>query len=308
MCQESTVSENSSIWPNFFIVGAPKAGTTSIYAYLKSHPQVYFPRLKEPAFFMSSPPPPEYESYALFGHPEKYQRIYEEAAGYKAIGDATTGYLWDPKSAQMIHDVCPNAKIVIMLRDPVERAYSHYCMIQHGGQEKLPFLEALKRNQEEMAHSNGQWHLSLYLESGFYYEPVTRYFKLFGRENVGIYIFDDLSKDLRGVMTRICNHIGVDPALLDESVLSKVFNPGRVPRNRWLYDGARTIFSANIRKKILPRAAIRWLRYTPLFYKYEKPPRDESAARFLQSIYDPDISRLEELLGRKIPEMRKTWV
>jgi len=257
---------------------------------------------------MSSPLPHEFDAERFFQAPEKYQRLYEGAVGYKAIGDASTGYLWDPKSAELIHDVCPDAKIVIMLRDPVERAYSHYCMFETVGREKLSFYEALQRNQRELVTANGTWHLCMYLEYGYYYEQVLRYIETFGKENVGIFIFDDLNRDPRGVMTAICNHIGIDPALLDEREFSKIHNPGRVPRFRWLYDAARSVFNAKLRTKILPRSVDNWIRWSPLFYKREKPPRDERAARFLQSLYDPDINRLEELLGRKIPELRKTWV
>jgi|SRR5580658_2930826 hypothetical protein len=308
MRQERIVSEGSLIWPNFYVVGAAKAGTTSVWAYLKKHPQVFFPRVKEPGFFMSYPLPPEYESERFQGFPEKYRRLFEGAVGYKAIGDATTGYLWDPKSAQLIHEVCSDAKIVIMLRDPVERAYSHYYMFASVGLEKLPFLEAVNRNHAELSNGNPQWNLFMYLEYGLYYEQVLRYIELFGRENVGIYLFDDLENDPRRVMTGICNHIGVDPALLAASEFSKVHNPGRVPRVKWLYDAARSAVGVNLRSKILPRSAADWLRYNPIFYKREKPPRDERAAKFLQSIYAPDVSRLEELLGRKIPELRKTWL
>lgn len=295
------------IWPNFFIVGASKAGTTSAWAYLRKHPQIFLPRMKEPSYFVSAPQPPGLESYYCTANLTVYRELYKNAAGYKAIGDASTAYLWDREVAARLHAVAPQARIVILLRDPVERAYSQYCMLGRANMDPLPFAEAVHRDNSESVNSNYWWNDWIYVERGLYYEQVRRYIELFGREQVGIFFFEDLAKDPLSVMQAICRHIGVDPALLDPSGFDRAHNASLVPRSKWLYDLLRFAVPHGLRRAILPIAAREWLQTTSLFYRRDKPPIDAKTARYLQSIYEPDLCRLEELLGRKLPQLRAKW-
>ncbi len=302
------MSEMEAVWPNFFIVGAAKCGTTSVWAYLRKHPEVFLPDMKEPSFFVSTPMRPGPSHCA--GNLEKYQGIYRGAKGYRAIGDATTGYLFDRHAPRRIHEVCPQARIVILLRDPVARAHSHYYMFERYGLERLPFFEAVQRDHSEAVEAN-EWaslYPQLYVELGLYYKQVLRYFETFGKEQVGIFLFEDLQKNTRGVMSALCRHIGVEPALLDLKELARVHNSGRAPRFRWLYDAARMVISFRVRQSIFPLPLREWIEESPLLYKRDKQPRDERATKYLQSIFEPDLCRLEELLGRKLPELRSTWV
>ena len=298
----------SVVWPNFYVVGAAKCGTTSVWAYLRKHPQVFLPKMKDPSYFISAPrrPGPDH----CVGNLEAYQSLYRGAKGYKAIGDTTTGYLFDRNVPGRIHEVCPHARIVILLRDPVARAYSNYYMFERYGVERLPFFEAVQRDHSKAIETNnfGALFPQLYVELGLYYEQVLRYIETFGREQVGIFLFEDMQKDTRKVMSSICCHIGVDPALMDSKELARRHNPGRVPRVRWLYHAARAVLSQPLRRKIFPVSVRDWLGESPLFYKGYKQPRDERATKYLQSIYDPDLRRLEELLERKLPELRSSWV
>jgi hypothetical protein len=273
------------LWPNFYIVGAPKCGTSSVWAYLRGHPDVFFPQLKEPHFFAVSMQPLD-----------AYQSLYRNAKGYKAIGDASTSYLWEVKASERIREVCPRARIVILLRDPVERAYSHYDMAVRTGTEHLPFAEAVKRDRSEL------------VEPGMYHQHVLRFFKTFGREQVGVYLMEDLKKDAPGVMAAICRHIGVDPALLDRRELARVHNEGLLSRIGWLYKAARRVIGLQARQRILSSALREWLRNSPLLYKRYTPPRDEGITRYLQTVFEADLGRLEELLGRKFPELRRIWI
>jgi len=302
------MTEDELIWPNFYVVGAPKCGTTSIWAYLRKHPQVFLPKFKEPSYFISAPPLSGPQDAHCNGNLERYQDLYRNASGYKAVGDCSPGYLLDRVSAQRIHEVCPDARIVIILRDPVERAYSHYYIFALLGKEKASFFEAVKRDNSASLVPGAPANNYLYLDTGFYYEQVLRYIDTFGRDQVGIYLFEDLEKDPSSVMTAICKHIGVDPTRLDADELAQVHNAGRVPRAKWLYDAVRSTFSYKLRRKIIPESVRLWLRSTPLLYKRDKPPRDERAAKYLQSVYEPDLCKLEELLGRKFPELRRTWI
>jgi hypothetical protein len=304
----SSMSKKSETenWPDFFIVGAAKSGTTSVWEYLRSHPHVFFPTVKEPHYFVSIPARPGDEWTYFAGNREGYLNLYKDARGYKASGDASPGYLWDVNSARMIHEVSPNAKIVILLRDPIERAQSHYLRMSWWGIDPLSFPEAIRRDNSR--NSDGWWNKFLYVEAGLYYEQVRRYLEAFGKEQVGVYLFEDLEKDTPGVVSAIARHIGVDPALLDQDELRRVHNLSRAPRFKWLYDGVRGAFSLRLRMKILPEPMRKWMSYNPIFYKSDKPRVEPEARRYLQDIYEPDLRNLERLLGKKLPELRKSWV
>jgi hypothetical protein len=293
------------VWPNFYIVGAPRCGTTSVWAYLKKHPQVFLPKIKEPSYFETTPPPPDLKHLCV-GNLEAYQRLYLGAAGYKAIGDASTGYLWDRNAPAKIHEVSPGARIVILLRDPVERAYSQYRLLARSDMD-LTFHEAIQHDNMVFAETGNCWKARMYVARGCYYAQVRRYLEIFGEKQVGIYLYEDLQKDPLGVTSAICRLLDVDPLLLDKSEFKRVHNAALVPRVKWLYDAARKALSHKVREKILPTFAKKWLRTTPLIYRRYKPARDERATKYLQSIYEPDLCRLEELLGRKLPELRSTW-
>ena len=284
------------MWPNFYVVGAAKCGTTSVWAYLKKHPEVFLPEIKEPSFFTKELPRPGLEDFVCTGNEEKYHRLYRRAKGYRAIGDSSALYLWDPVSPGWIRDVCPHARIVILLRDPVERAYSHYWMIARAEKNVPPFFEAIQL--DSLGTVGG----------GLYFAQVRRYLETFGREQVGIFLFENLKKDPQGIMSAICSHIGVDPALLDVRKNARVHNAGQAPRVKWLYNAARAALSPRLRLRILPPSVHEWIRSSTLLYKRYKPPKDERASRYLQDIYEPDLCSLEELLGRKLPELRKSWV
>lgn len=304
------MNERALIWPNFYMVGVAKAGTTSVHAYLINHPQVFFPKIKEPSYFASAAPVPGVGYKFFVGDLEGYQRLYKDANGYKAIGDGSPGYIFDRDSARRIHEVCPRARIVILLRDPVARAYSNYFMFQRFGMEKLSFPEAIRRDHTEVIEKNqwGPYFHELYVELGLYYEQVRRYIEVFGPDQVEIFLHEEMAKDTPGVIGAICRHIGVDPGLMSPKDLARVHNPGRAPRYKWLYNAARAVFSDRLRDKILPGKVREWLGDNAIFYKRYKQVRDDESTRYLQSIYEPDICRLEDLLGRKLPELRKTWI
>src|SRR5437667_3118215 len=167
------------IWPNFFIVGAQNSGTTSLYGYLKQHPDVFMPALKEPHYFAQITPSHEQRYLRTIVRDEAaYLRLFLKAKGYPAIGEASPSYLWDANAPHRIRKAVPHAKIIILLRDPVERAYSHYLMDVREGRQDLPFLQALERDWNR---SKKGWSVSqLYVELGLYAEQVRRYLEVFG--------------------------------------------------------------------------------------------------------------------------------
>ncbi len=187
--------------PNFFIVGAAKAGTSSLWKYLNSHPQVFMPRdelHKEPCFFSSFG-----ESMGL----DYYLNLYATASEKQTLcGDASTAHLSDPVSAERIYAFNPDARIIIILRNPADRAYSLYnWMVQEGYEYAGSFEEALRLENIRAAKSIPNWFDYgyywdfMYFRSGLYYQQVKRYLDLFKR-TFSFYILNASSITRRSVI------------------------------------------------------------------------------------------------------------
>ncbi len=289
-------------WPNFYCVGAPKAGTTFVFEHLRGHPQVFLPRSKEPEFFSTYPATSA----------EEYRRLYAGAGGFAAIADFSPFYLSDPGAHQRIHEASPSAKILILLRDPVARAHSHFLMYRRTGVEpEESFLKALRRYFESEGRGDEycrDWKSSReYVESGMYYGQVRRYVETFGARQVKVLLLDDLTREPRETMLQVAQFLGIDPAPFEKTELSGGEGSFRAPRYQGLY---RMVRDSEMKKRImlyLPARLQLWLRESPLLYGHAKPSIDPEARRYLQEIYGPDVDQLEEFLGRKFPELRKSW-
>ncbi len=287
-------------WPNFFVVGPHKTGSSSLYMHLKRHPQIFLPDVKH-----ANPFQPESIHRMRIGGVDQCRAWYANAKGYKAIGEVNPDYFPDPAVPARIREVCPNARIIIVLRDPVERAYSHYLTTRYtnpagtAAEPAKSFREALLRYEKRSAK---KWHLSQeYIEHSLYHASVRRYLQTFGTEQVLLLLFDDLKKNPADILARIARHIGVDPVFFAKVDVSEDGNPFRTPKNAAVRWGRELGI-----QKLLPDSFKLALR--PIFLNMKKPPLDAESRRQLQEVYDPDVTRLEELLGRKLPELRKSWI
>lgn len=293
------------IWPNFFLVGAAKAGTTSIYEYLSQHPQVFFPRIKEPHFFTQVRPSPEQRFFieAIRDRAE-YARLFEKACGFPIVGDASPSYLWHPEVPARIRAQVPDARIAIILRDPVERAYSHYLMDYREGVQSLPFYDALI---EDMNRPQRGWGVSsLYFELGQYAEQVERYLQTFPSGQIRIAFFDDLRRDVRYVLKELAGFLGIDTAVIEQLDTSKKHNTYAAPRNELMRRIAGSKVSRVLGHLITPQAGQRV--YEKFFLRHNnKPPIDPCARDYLCELYEPEVIKLEQVLGRPLPQLRGSW-
>jgi hypothetical protein len=302
--------EESVVWPNFFIVGAPKCGTSSLYVYLSAHPQVFFPVLKEPHFF-SLASAPEYLNrdhrwfYRCCGNRDEYNRIYESARGFPAIGDGSTSYLWDKDAAKRIYAVSPDAKIVIILRDPILRAHSHYLANHAADMNKASFMQEIR---DDLAMENRDWWNShLYVDLGMYCDQIRRYLDTFGRDNVLILVTEDLNERHKEVLSKLTQHLGIDPFPETVEFAETVHNPYRAPRAKGLYHVVKNAFSFRLRTALLPESVNGWLRNSKLLYSNDKPILEDEPRRLLQEIFEPEMRCVEKLLSRELPALRKSW-
>src|SRR5271170_5406180 len=292
-------------WPNFFIVGAAKAGTTSLYADLRQHPNVFMSYPKEPHHFTQVSPPHQLRwHFDGYTDPGRYLRLFEGSDGFKAIGEASTSYLWHPQVARRIRKQVPDARIIISLRDPVERAYSHYLMHVREGIQSLGFYDALV---EDMKRTDEAWAIShFYVGKGCYAKQVRRYLEVFGRDRVKIVLFDDLKRDPAARMREVVQFLGLDPAPVARIDTAKVRNPYRASRGRWAEFLAGNKLSRMLGETIVPRRLGSFIYERFLLKRTDKPPMDPRARELLLEIYEPEIDGLERMVGRKMPELRRT--
>ncbi|HEX7023100.1 MAG TPA: sulfotransferase [Trueperaceae bacterium] len=291
-------------WPNFFIVGAAKAGTTSLYRYLGQHPDVYMSPRKEPHFFSAVNPDPSQRWFVPTVSDEAaYLELFAGAGGQRAVGEASTSYLWDPHAAERISKKMPQAKIVIMLRDPIERAFSHYLMDVREGIQTKSFTQALEEDAGRPVKGWGVSHL--YLELGQYAGQVERYLAVFPRSQVHIVFFETFTRDTSTCVLEVLRFLGINPdpsEILSGMNVSDRFNAYAAPKGAW---AGRLLGSPALRqaaRRLLPRGARGAAKQALLLRKPDSKPQIDAEARsFLSRHYDAEIRALEELLGFAVP-------
>lgn len=183
--------------PHFVIVGAPKCGTTSLYAYLQQHPQVFMPQNKEPRFFCDYRVDefefgPKQFHPNIVSQPSDYAALFAPAPAGALTGEASTDYLSVPGVAGRIRAWNPLAKIIIMLRDPIDRAYSEYRHSVVANFQQNSFWESI--NLENQRYSERYDPIFSHVRRGLYCEGVRTFLEQFGQDHVKIILFDDLQK------------------------------------------------------------------------------------------------------------------
>jgi hypothetical protein len=288
--------------PNFFIIGAQKAGTTSLYYYLKQHPQIYMSPRKEPHFFkgMHSEYRKRGRSFPPVTDIRDYQALFEGVTAEKAIGEASASYLYSPKAPALIKRSVPDAKLIAVLRNPADRAYSNflYC-VQIGHEPLASFVEALQAEEKRIRENWGpNWH---YRQKGFYYTQVKRYFDMFGQDRIRVYLYDDLKARPFGMLGDIFRFLDVDETFVPD--LSIEHNTAGLPRNWLLYAAAKRLASWNPTLKValverfLPAAPRRYVK-NRIFVK--PPPLPVEVRRQLIDLYRDDILQLQDLIQRDL--------
>jgi hypothetical protein len=283
-------------WPNLFLVGAAKAGTTSLYRELARHPAIYMSPMKEPHFFSQIQPAPERE--AFFPHltdEDEYLALFKGATSEEVRGEGSTSYLWDRQAAERIKSVVPEARVLIILRDPVDRAYSQYWNDVREGIERRSFLDALL---EEQRSGPGEWGVSsLLIDCGLYAAQVERYLDHFGAR-VHVLFFEDFVRREASTMADVHSFLGVRSPT--EGAAPRRMNPASLPRNRF---SAALLASGRVRRVVratVPRPLRSRLR-VGLLKEGTPPPMDPAARTLLTEIYRAEVGRLAELLGRPVP-------
>lgn len=287
--------------PNFFIIGAAKAGTTTLYDTLKQYRQVYFPVQKEPSFFCD-------EEYYAKGVNWYQNTFYANSESYEARGDATPRYLyWGdrvvPRISSLYGNVLP--KIIIIFRDPVKLVYSYYWQNVREGRESLSFREALEAEPDRLVeHKSYLDHRGRftywYSRIGMYATQLKPYLKVFPREKFLFLLNDDL-KHFTALTEKMEHFLDLEHKVWSKPVMSNIASLPRSKRiHRWLVKPSKF---KNFFKNFLSYSFRHRVKMTGINLNLKRvtlPPLDSDLAIYLKAHYLPEVQELEKMIDRDL--------
>jgi hypothetical protein len=290
------VSEHQKKWPNLFLIGPPRSGTTTLYEILASHPDIFMSKVKEPNYF-STPPIPRRHFQILGATQDKetYLGLFEKASKDPLyLGEGTTHYLSDKHAAERISKHAPDAKIITILRNPVERAYSGYLLLGRRDGNKKSFYETIKENIKDLDNKNKQF--GNFALQGLYSKQLKSYYKHFPKENILVLSFEDLKNNRQALLKQVADFLGVDSKKFTAKSVEK--NVSQKPRNQLSSFLLRNQSLTKYSLKLLPHPLLRFIRNKLLLKKADKKPMDLESRNLLERLYKEELKNFDKLLSK----------
>ncbi len=291
--------------PSFIVIGASRSGTTSLHHYLDQHPEIFICPRKSPNFFVAEDPVPAREGRWLrrmadqwVSDRDTYESLFAAADEGQLVGEVSPVYLQSCFAAARIRRLCPDARLVAVLRDPAERAWAHFLGRRRDGLERRRDFAAVVESEirdglpREIAFGSyvGCSQYGLFLET---------YFENFRAEQLRVCLFDDLRRDPRAFLREILSFLEVDPAMSETVRLSR-HNRSGVISSRWrrlLWTGS--VGLRTILRPYLPER-IRRLGQRLALDKVDKAPLAPAVRARICDVLAPDIDRCARLIGRDL--------
>lgn len=293
--------------PNFIVIGAGRCGTTSLHHRLRQHPQIYMSPEKSPNFFIphrdisfGDVPALRDMSRYWVSTQSDYEALFANVKDEIAIGEVSPIYLQTRRSPELIHDVCPDAKIIAILRHPVDRAYAHYLGRRRDGLEPRSsfshVVESELSNQfpDEVAFGH-------YLGCGRYYHYLQGFFGLFPSKNIKVYLYDELIASPQGLMSDLYEFLGVDSSFVPDFTRRNRSGYIANPITRYLW-----VHTVRVRTFLRP--------YLPLHLRDKvfdlfggdlvRPELDPGLRNRLLEPFAEDLIHLDQLLDRDLSHWR----
>lgn len=302
-------------FPNFFLIGAPKAGTSALYHGLKQHPEIFMSPVKEPHFFsfegqaplFAGPKGDHFRRTGIY-RPFDYLSLFASVAKHRAVGEASTTYLGSPIAARRIGKSVPGAKVIALLRQPADRAYSHYQYLKAQGAEDADSFETAIA-QECDRKSDGWFSGHLYVEGGFYFTQLSRFYDAFPRDQIKVYLYDDWNRAPHAIIHDLFDFLEVDGDFVPEIGRKNVT---LVPRNSFLNNLAWK--PGRVERLLAPYCAAPLVKKLVLAIQnlnrslnlYKPPPLAPETHRRLTAGYSEDIMNLQNLIGRDLTHWLNT--
>jgi hypothetical protein len=288
--------------PNFIVIGAPRAGTTALWHMLRQHPQIYMSELKEPRFFAYEGGWSEHgDDGRLVGAAETvtklpdYEALFDRVHDEHAIGEASPVYLYSQRAPQRIAHYVPDARLVAVLRQPAERAYSHFVYNRARSWESLDnFAAALACEDERVEHGSSP--VLHYRRQGFYHSQLQRYGEWVRAGRIRVFLQEELLAHPQQVMEEIARFLDLENVIIPgSSDLHNVSGSARGAVGQNLVSSSRRF--ERLRSRVPPGVKRR------LWSLVRRPSRDDRDLILrLTKGYRDDIARLEALLDRDLTD------
>jgi hypothetical protein len=278
------------MWPNLFIAGVEKGGTTSLWRYLDAHPDVFMSEVKEPSFFIE-------ERHEAAKTEAEYLALFEGRAE-RWRGEASVRYFYDDLAPERILRAAPDGRVFIILRNPVDRAHSAYWGTVRSGYEHRSFREAVEAELADTAAFRAESPRKAYVRRSLYLAPVERFLATFG-ERLRILFLEELRARPRDETAAVYRFLGIDPAIADGIDLGP-HNTYWQPRNRAVEFAMSSVRARVIARKVVPKSVHRRLDGL-LVVKGGKPELEPDLREQLDAHFTAERPALESLLGRRLP-------
>ncbi len=301
------------MWENrFFILSAPKSWTTSLYHYLQLHPEICMSSVKEPHFFskdiIRESLSAEYKRntwvdlWWYFSHTvlpnihaahisntKHYERLFEHRKENQIFWEASTSYLFSKIASSEIYKKYPDAKFLVILRNPISRAYSHRAMAYRDWKTTKRMIESIQNDMTKEVR--WRWQSHLYIEPWFYSSQLKRYFDLFPRSNFKIIFAEDLFKDKLTILNDISDFLWIKRTQLNDD---KVYNSWWIPKYPFFNWIINKLWIMPYLRKLLTWEQIEKIKW---FFNKKTSLINEEEIKFLNNIYKDEIQKLEKLLN-----------
>ncbi len=286
--------------PNFIIAGFPKCGTTSLHHYLKEHPEIFMPEQKELHFFtfkilskLKNGPKDDIVKEMQINSSEKYLSYFQNVKKEIAIGDASPSYINYPSEFPKIKQYLNDPKVIIILRDPINRAHSNYLHLKREHRETMSFKDAIAVEEERMKNKYSDfWY---YKFNSTYYEKIFKAKTTFS--NVLILTIEELDKDSAVTMKKVYKFLGVDNNFSFETTSKKFNVGGNYKKNfatKLFFQPSK--FKNRIKRLIKPTSFLKIIltRLTSIFRL--KPEKiDQNLIEELKNYFKNDVENLKTL-------------
>ncbi|MGB0429098.1 MAG: sulfotransferase family protein [Bacteroidia bacterium] len=299
------------MWPNFIIIGAGKSGTTTVYEYLRQHPQVFMSSVKETNFFAlegkqvkavdDSEGQMEHYPWAINNEID-YLNLFSEVKSEKAVGEVSPMYLYNNDAPKNIKKRLPNVKLIAILRQPVERLYSRYMHLARESREPTAHFE------DALDKDSIWWQRNDLVTEGFYGTYLERYFQLFDANQIKVYLYDELRQNENDLLKDLFRFINVDPNFAPHT--GETFNKSGKIKNRKLdlLIGQNSILvkginklSPNLVQKIKASEGLKRTVNRLRNKNLEKAPLSKALkAQMTNAIYKDEILKLQKLINKDL--------
>ena len=286
--------------PNFIIAGFPKCGTTSLFHYLKQHPEIFMPKQKELHFFtqpqifkLNKGPKDKVVKQPHIKSEKEYLELFKSVKDEVAVGDASPSYINYPENFGMIKQYLNDPKVIVIVRDPIDRAYSNYLHLKRELRETMDFFSALKNedNRREESYSDF-WY---YRFNSTYYKKILMAKKTFS--NVLVLTAEEFKRNPEITLKKVYSFLGVK-LIVKKQALETKFNVGGYYKKNLItsliFQPSR--FKNALKKIIKPTRGIKMLvsRFSRLF-QINQPSIDQDSLNYLKKHFSKEINNLKKM-------------